>query len=173
MEDIKELAIKHGLKCDDIARKIQSVSADDQHKEIIAKTAEHKDMVGKCFKRIGHIPRFGDMNVYYRIISERACNEFRVSALAFCEQPVYWFSYQSSRASRPGDWFLGNFDFDSFCVVEVMADEFSPGEEISREEFDAAMLSYTKRLMDMPWIADHYRGTGILPTDPKWGKKNC
>lgn len=71
--------------------------------------------------------------------------------------------------SPAGNLFLGHFDFDSFIVHEVFITNFiKEATEITEEEYWNAAKNYISELQDLKWTTDHWRFSGVLPSDPKW-----
>lgn len=149
--------------------------------------AEHESYVGKCYYIMvkPYDGMFPEMKKYFKIISARGSNEYRMSALTFYEHPLYWFDYNSSRIGIPGDYFLGEYEFESIQVEDFEAFCFrfkndygwtnlfiNDMTEISTEEYNAAMNKYIEELQSMNWVADHYRFGGKMPSDPDWERKD-
>lgn len=169
----------------DIQRKIKEQTREKEEERMQAVVAEHTVLVGKCFKtRVKpHSGMFPEMWRYYKIISARADNEYRIFALKFDEYPTYWFNYHSSKVGRAGDFYFGNYDFDGITVddfpyychdLKSDTPEAIYGDrliEISLEEYNTAMNWYIKRLQVMEWPADHYRWGNRKPGDPDWERK--
>lgn len=173
------------MEIDEILNEINSLS--DEHKQKILtalrKTNQEKEdttirenvnanrkYVGKCYceDRCSKNGMFPIMRKYYKIISERATYDNYVSALIFYEHPLYWFDYKCSAIGRPGDYFLGNFDFYGFYVDDILTQKLSVMEEITNDEFNSAARKHTDELLGLNWSADHYRFGGKLPTDSDW-----
>lgn len=138
--------------------------------ELRAAIRSHIKLVGKCYKtRVK--PKdglFPEMWKYYKIISERASSEYCVSALTFNEFPVYWFNYQMSKTFRVGDYYCGEYDFESIIIENLNLYNDNDFIEISLKEYNEAMNLYIKRLQMLNWPADHYRLSGALPGEEKW-----
>ena len=175
------------LPTDELNNLMQEIRHQTRVKEeekIRVAVAEHVGLVGKCFKvRIKpHFGMFPEMWRYYKIISTRAENESRISALRFDEYPTYWFDYQASQIGRAGDYYFGHYDFDSiivevfpFCYYDLKGEGHiqirNELTEISLSEYNTAMILYIDRLQEMEWPADHYRFGGKKPGDPGWEKE--
>ena len=144
------------------------------HEELIKKSLKNKDLVGRCFYRYESPGLFPKMKKYYKIISYQSTNEYRVECLTFYEHPTYWFNYKSHLAQQPGDYYLGSFDFSTFRVEDEMARYFLNEDfiEISLDEYNEAIISHAKELVEMPWCANHYRYGNKLPTDPDWPQED-
>lgn len=168
----------------DLMQEIKHQTRVKEEERIRAAVAEHAGLVGKCFKaRIKpHAGMSPEMWRYYKIISARAENEYRVSALRFDEYPTYWFNYKSSKIGRAGDYYFGHYDFDSIIIEDFpfyCYDLHGKGyikvgdglTEISLSEYNTAMILYIDRLQEMKWPADHYRFGGKKPGDPDWEKE--
>lgn len=154
------------LPTDELNKLMQEIKHQIRVKEeekMRAAVAEHAGLVGKCFKaRVKpHFGMFPEMWRYYKIISTRAENENRVSALRFDEYPTCWFDYRASEIGRAGDFYFGHYDFDSIIVEGFplkgeghiqIRDELT---EISLSEYNTAMILYIDRLQKMEWPADH------------------
>lgn len=178
------------LPTDELNKLMQKIKHQIRVKEeekMRAAVAEHAGLVGKCFKaRVKpHIGMFPEMWRYYKIISTRAENENRVSALRFDEYPTYWFDYRASEIGRAGDFYFGHYDFDGIIVeglpfycydYDLKGKEYIKiGDkltEISLSEYNTAMILYIDRLQEMEWPADHYRFGKKKPGDPNWEKES-
>ena len=177
--DIKEaltrLADENNMSLEEIRQELDNSILAERNKECV-KTAEgNKDLEGRCFK-VAHKPHSGlfpEMCRYYKVISCRSENEYRVECLVFDEHPTYWFEYKACRTLRTGDWYLGSFDFDSFRTEDIMARSIREGmEPISEEEFNDAARKYVEELLITKWTPDHFRFGGKLPTDKNWEDPN-
>ena len=171
---------------DEIINEILKLSVDDMEEIKIAvsneihgiydkerkKDAEsHKKYVGKCFvaEERPYYDLFPKMKKYYKVISERACNEHNVSALTFFEHPVYWYNYNSK------DNYFGNYDLESINIDDLFDARlvfnnlvFNNLTEITPEEYNKAMDNYIAELQSMDFPADHYRFGNKMPSDPGW-----
>ena len=169
----------------DLMQKIKHQTRVKEEERMRAVVAEHAGLIGKCFKaRVKpHLGMFPKMWRYYKIINVRAENEYCVSALRFDEYPTYWFDYQDSKINRAGDYYFGNYNFNSIIVEDFPFYCYDLNEEeririrdklieISPSEYNAAMILYINRLQEMEWPADHYRFGGKKPGDPDWEKKS-
>ena len=140
--------------------------------------SSHKSYVGKCYcgEETLNFSMTPKMKKYYKIISERASNQYEMSALIFYEHPFYWFDYQDHKFGLPGNWYLGNYVFDgiqvenfgAFCVSNRINNNIFDLTPISLDEYNAAMDKYIEELQNMEWPADHYRFGNKLPSDPDW-----
>lgn len=168
----------------DLMQEIKHQARVKEEERMRATVTRRIGLVGKCFKvrikpRAGMFP---EMWRYYKIINARAENEYCASALRFDEYPTYWFDYQDSKINRAGDYYFGNYNFNSIIVEDFpfyyydlrekghikVEDRFT---EISLSEYNAAMILYIDRLQEMEWPADHYRFGGKKPGDPDWEKE--
>ena len=167
-----------------LQNELKSISREKEEKKMRAVVDSHMSLVGKCFKtRIQpHSKLFPEMWRYYKIISARANNEYRVSALRFDEYPTYWFDYKMSKIGHPGDFYFGHYEFTSiviedfpfFCDDWKTKGETKVGDkliEISLTEYNEAMNKYIERLQKLNWPADHYRYGNKMPTDEEWERK--
>lgn len=129
--------------------------------------------VGLCYRRTvaPHDGLFPEISRYYKVISERSSNEYRVECLIFDEFPCYWFDYQSSMTFQAGNYYEGHFDFDSFWTDSVMVSSLEKMELVPSEEFDRKAKEYTAALLEMKWTPDHYRAGGKFPGDKGWEEK--
>lgn len=153
-----------------VLSELSRANREKENNQIREAVNANKKYVGKYYCEYEH-PKSGMfpiMRKYYKIISERSSNNYWVSALTFYEHPLYWFDYNSSAIGRPGDYFLGNFDFYGFYVDDIMSKTLDLMEEITEDEFNSAARKYTEELLGLTWKADHYRYGGKLPTDPDW-----
>lgn len=182
--DIEKILELPTDELNDLIQEVKHQTRVKEEEKMRAAVAEHTELVGKCFKmRVKpHSDMFPEMWRYYKIISTRAENEYRVSALRFDEYPTYWFDYQASKIGRVGDFYFGHYDFDSIIVEDFpfycydlkgkghikVGDRLT---EISLSEYNAAMILYIDRLQKIGWPADHYRFGGKKPGDSDWEKE--
>ena len=122
---------------------------------------------------------FPEMYKYYKVISERSSNEFRMEALTFTEHPTYWFNYQHLHNYNYslGDYYNGKFGFTSIEVEDYPFFCYSASggginflTEISLEEYNQALDSYIQELKEIKWNPDHCRCGGKFVTDPSFSK---
>lgn len=166
------------LQKDDVLKVLAALNdreIQQSEEKIIERMSENKQYVGRCYYKETKPNLFPKMNQYYKIISARGRNEYRIPVLTFYEHPTYWFEYESHRVHMPGDYYLGKYEFDSIEVDDVLRSDLSLFTEISNEEYNAAMDNYIKELKEMEWPADHYRYCSKLPSDPGWKTEeiNC
>lgn len=165
---IKDFESKYDVDINDVIDLLYKEKQAKKEKKVKQLVESRRDMVGKCFKKRMKPIMFPEMYKYYKIVSERGENDYRFSVLTFYEHPYYWFDYQSHMIELSGNYYFGEFDFDSFTVESMMHNSFDKTEEISSEEFADAMRKYTEELIELPWYADHYRFGNKLPTDEGW-----
>lgn len=172
-KQLEEFLVKTNLTTDQLKYKLDQKSkvlADNKIKESVK---SHKYLEGRCFVRSYKSDLFPKMNRYYKVLTAQADNEFRVECLVFDERPTYWFDYKTQfNGSSPGDYFLGHFDFDSFFTDSVMIDELLKMKEITIEEYNEAANKYLKELLDLKFVAEHYRFGEVWPTDKDWSKES-
>ena len=180
LNDVEKLYNKYSIDYDGIKNAIDNLARKERHNEIINKTRENLDLVGKCYKLyMGH-SRFPDMYKYYKVLSIQSENEYRVECLTFYEHPTYWFDTKLSIIGVPGNGYLGNFELYTVEVESIMAKDLRNKEyswnhsrkfeEISLEEYNVALRKHYEELINAEWITDHARTCDTLPTDPKWKK---
>lgn len=170
LNKIKELSKENDISLNDISRFISNESKREEDEKLRDRVSENKDLVGKYFYKIRH-PRskmFPEMKKFYHVLSNRSENEYRVECLTFYEHPTYWFDYNAHKIGFPGDYYLGNFEFESFVVDSFMVKDIRSLTEISKEEFDSYAKKYLDELLNLEWLEDHYRWGGVLPKDEKW-----
>ncbi len=168
----------------DILSALRKKEYDNSDRKVRNSVNSHKEYVGKCYYKEVQPKNgmFPSMKKYYKIISERGSNEYRISALTFYEHPFYWFEYNSHKIAYPGDYFLGEYDFNgidvedfgAFCYTGNGGSSIEINEltEISLEEYNLAMNKYIKELQEMEWPSDHWRYGRKLPSDPEWERKD-
>lgn len=142
----------------------------------------HQEYVGKCYRRTVR-PRSGmfpSIYKYAKIVSSRAENQYHMTALTFVEHPLYWFEYQSHKMHFEGDYYLGNFDMVGGIQLESIGffcndlshrgfrQQIERWEEISIEDYNAAMDTYVRELQCSDFVADHYRYGGVMPSSAQW-----
>lgn len=152
---------------------IRHMSRIEGDKKIRDKVHQNEALVGKCFllSNVQINKMFPPMNRYGKVLSARSKNEFRVECLVFNEHPVYWFDYHASKIGRPGDYYLGSFDFQAVWVESLMVRDVEHAKEISLDDFNSAFRQYTEELLQTEWYVDHYRCGGVMPSDVNWGCK--
>lgn len=174
LEEVLKVLHENNVSARDLKHYLEEAVKTDADKELRQKVEANRYLEGKCFVCTTEVdPMFPPMKRYLKVISAQACTEYRVSVLTFPEHPFYWFDYKSSKIGNAGDYFLGNFDFTGIEVTDIMIDNlFTPSlknfSEISLDEYNEALLQFTKELIELPWTADHYRFGNKLPTDPEW-----
>ena len=166
--ELNDFLVRHGMSRNDLSAYLKDMSKQDYEKRMQMQVEKNSDLVGRFFvHKVSH-PMFPEMNRYYRVVSNRCENEYRVSCLAFDEHPTYWFRYRSSKIGQPGDYYLGHYEFESFDVECMMADDIRSMCEITSVEYQKAAEAYLHELMEMQFPADHYRAGNKLPSDPSW-----
>lgn len=135
---------------------------------------ENKHLVGTAYReRVKPDDGiFPEMYRYYKVISERSSSEDRVSCLVFDEKPYYYFLYQNEHPDgwryKPGDDYLGRFDFCPVWVEEIPVENgFEKFKVIEATLFDSEFESMWKKISDLEWIPDHAR-SGKLPEEDGW-----
>lgn len=174
MVEIQKIVKERNISLGDLISISKECMRAEQEDKIKNKVSENEKYVGRCFcvdtkPRSGMFPK---MKRFIKVISERSSSEHRVECLTFTEHPTYWFEYQSHLAGFAGDYYLGNFEFKSFEVRDIMINELDSMQEISSAAFDKHARKYLEELLSTKWYPDHYRYGGILPTDPAWPKKD-
>lgn len=173
------------LSEDDKASLLRSLSTERRRKEserIREAVKSHEKYVGKCYVE-NEKPMSGmfpEMRRYYKVVSARAENEYRMTVLTFPERPLYWFDYQNHRIGLAGDGFLGEYefigietdDFPFFCRSRNGGREIDRLTEIPESEFFEALDAFVEELKKMKWPADHYRFGNRTPADEDWKKEN-
>ena len=167
---IGNLKNKYGLGASEITAILAEEITKEKNEKIHEACEKNAELEGKCFVRRENPAwreSFPEMNVYYKVISSRSEYENCVQCLAFEEHPCYWFDYKAGNG--PGAYYTGTFDFLSFCIEDIQIDKLK--KEISEEEYNEAMYQYMFELIEMKWVPDHNRQTGILPSDAEWTEK--
>lgn len=170
LSDLQRFAEEHNVSVKDIVLEVKHKEKVHNETEMAEKVKANEQLVGKCFYKTIE-PRhsmFPAMKRFYKVISNRSENEYRVECLVFDEHPTYWFKYQAHKIGFSGDFYLGSFEFEAFRTESKMAKDFVNITEISEEEFNEHAREYLNELLETKWIPDHYRYGGKLPTDPDW-----
>lgn len=144
-----------------LASRIRNGSLKRHDAEIRKKTESHAGYVGKCYvKKVKPMSgAFPEMRKYYRVVSERADNEYRMTALTFTEKPLCSFRPRFSKTGLPGDGYSGSFRFDGiqaedvpfFCFSFNGGLEIDSMTEISEEEYFKALDAYVNEIKTMKW----------------------
>lgn len=157
-EALKEFMEKNDISPSDLQEMLRRKSEQDRHNAIKETMEGHKSLVGKCFRYTKQTDRgLPPKNLYIKVISHRASNEWYVTCLVFDEHPSYLFEYQSSKIGNPGDYYLGRYDFTSIRTYEFMTNDVRLTNEISSEEYNAALTRYVDELEHLEWSADRDR----------------
>lgn len=171
-DKILQLCKENNIGLYDLKKMIEDQLEFDANKTLQEEVAKHEYVVGKCYRRKvkPDCGMFPEMYRYYKVISPRAENVYRVSCLTFDEKPWYWFRYNSTRFEHSSDHYEGYFEFDGIYVEDIMFHLLTDGtlEEISGEEYINACFRYCEILLNLDWCADHYRLGNKLPTDDDW-----
>ena len=167
---LKEFANENNISLEDLSGMLRVEATNEINGKIRENVAKNKDLVGKCFyttvKKPSHM--FPEMRKFFLVLSNRSNNEYRVECLTFYEHPTYWFEYNMHKASYPGDFYLGHFEFDGFETDSYLASNIRSYQEISKDEFNLRAKKYLNELLSLNWIEDHYRWGGVFPQDEKW-----
>jgi len=166
--DIDRIYNKYDVDYTTILMALHSKCVEEENQRIRKTCESHKDMIGKCFIEKIKPELFPEMLRFYKVISNQSSNECFLECLIFDEHPTYWFDYQAEPAV--GSWYLGNFDFESFHTEDVFISDLEKMREIGIDQYNQAMMDYTKELVNLPWYAEHYRYGNKWPTDPEWKK---
>lgn len=135
LETIKEIA----MSCDKI---IDQNYEDDVNK----KYAENQKLVGKCYRE-----KLDDDNErFYKVISIKSNNMFRVSCLCFNKKidPEFsnFYRINGSTNDNQGYIIVDTIDIDDPMVVDLIGYE-----EITKEEYNQQMIDYVRRLQNYDW----------------------
>jgi hypothetical protein len=170
-EKIKNFLKENNISATELKQALENMSKEEEEEEIKEIINSNKKFVGRYFvKNNVKKSMFPPMKKYYKIISERAENEYRVSCLVFDEFPTYWFGYISHKSSVPGDYLNGSFDFTGIKTESIMTININSLTEITEEEYNKALKKYIERLIKLEWPAEHYHFGAIMPSDPQWKK---
>ena len=172
-DEIRQFMDRNGVSSEELYSILKDISRIDSDNRIREKVEKNEDLEGRCFCKPTHFggPRFPEVKKFYKVLSARSENEYRVECLIFTEHPLYWFNYNAHMMGSAGDYYLGRFDFCSFAVESVLADKIREMEEITVEEFNGQACTYLGELLGLKWCPDHCHEGGKLPTDPDWLKK--
>ena len=173
-EELKSIAKSHDMSLSEMIEELRSIKRKDEELQYKEDVKKNEELIGKCFYELTE-PRSGmfpQMKRFYKVISNRSSYSNRIECLVFDAHPTYWFEYQFHLKGMSGDYFFGDFEFESFHTEDVLVNELNHMIEISQKKFDEAAKKYLDELLDTKWYADHYRYGGVLPTDPKWPKKD-
>lgn len=170
LRDLDTICAKYDVKKSTISSFIEQLSEDEYMEKMEIEIEKNKQYVGKTYriKTKPINPMFPNMYRYVKVVSERGSWSGCVSCLVFDEKPYYWFEYQAHKLHQSGDYYLGNYEFESFYVEEIRPTDLKKYEEIDNATYKQAMLSFVENLNDLEWTADHYRAGGVMPDDPKW-----
>lgn len=172
LEDINKIYTKYNAEYSDIKNALDSLTIKERYENIIKKSEENIDLVGRCFKKWSKPDLFPEMYKYYKVLSHQSYDQYHVECLTFYEHPTYWFDYVGER----GNYYSGNFELISVEAEDYNAKYIRDGyigvkfEEISLEEYNAAMRKHIEELISLEWTANHARTCNMLPTDPRWKK---
>ena len=149
----------------ELSTSINTLTRNNCHKNIMDTVESHKKYVGKCYILKGYSSH-NDMltgkkpnaNKYFKIISERATNEYHMTALTFPENPEYTFNPHLHKMYFPGDGFCGKITLSGIDVEDVgfFCNDLQHGgqkidqfEEISLEEYNEAFDKFYKQLKEL------------------------
>ena len=173
--NLNDFLLENHMTESDLRCYLESISKNRAKERMEDQVKKNKHLEGKFFvKQLdGKGTMFPPMNRYYKVLSARSENEYRVECLIFNEHPTYWFQYQSTKVGNPGDYYLGRFEFESFSIDSIMASEFDVLREISTKEFNEAANKYLKELLTLNFVNEHYRMGGKFPSDNDWPTKSA
>lgn len=167
-EKIRHFVTVNDIQYNDVLSFLTDESVQEQSRMCKIRACKNTDLVGRYFKTPHKKSLFPVMYRYYKILSYRSENEYRVECLIFDEHPVYWFNSRLHKLPQPGNGFLGRFDFDSFITDSIMAKDIRNMQEITEEEFNGAARKYLEELLELKWTPNHNRFGNRLPSDDGW-----
>ncbi len=176
LRDIEDICRKYEIKKSDISCILDEISQNIQERKLHENIDANKKLVGNAYRQRvkPYYELLPEMFRYYKVISERADYEGRVSCLAFDEKPYYFFEYQNDHPDHfryeCGVWFLGRFEFTPIWIEEIEIfhkDGLSSFEKIEASVFDTELESMWKKILNMEWFPDHSRN-GKLPGEEGW-----
>ena len=144
----QEFCKENNTDMQSVLREIDEQQGEIAKQKRIREFESHKNLIGKCFKNNGK---------YYKVVSIRADNSYRISCLEFDEHPSYYFTKTSQRAFWHCDY-EGYFDFEGIYIDDEIIGKVhgnAPGlvdwEEITEEEYRAALKNYCEELLEIDW----------------------
>lgn len=166
--NLNDFLLENHMSETDLKIYLDDMSKNRAETRIKDKVNQHTYLEGRCFvkKLDGKGTMFPPMHRYYKVLSARSSNEYRLECLIFDEHPTYWFEYQTTKCA--GDYYLGSFEFESFIVDSIMANEIEMMREIPTKEFNEAAKHYLEELLNLKFVNEHYRFGNKFPIDTDW-----
>lgn len=160
-EQISPLMSEAGIDSEDLRVYLENKNRSKCDAKLHDSVELNDALVGKCYRQVLEYADNTSASTvhmkYYKVVSSRSDNQFRVTCLIFDDIPTYSFLYQNDRLWRVGSYFLGNFDMNTIECDSVMITDLVKYEEISIGEYNAALDSYIDKLKKLEFDPDYRR----------------
>lgn len=129
---------------EEISSYCNNIKRINREKELNDKYAENAKLVGKCYRRnmLGY-------NTFYKVVSVKSNNVYRISCLTFDEHPSAEFSKLLQLGwSHPNE---GAIEFDGVYLSDPMVKDIIKWDEISEELYNKYLDEYIAALKTFNW----------------------
>lgn len=141
-EELKQLLSKYNIDINSLKSQIEKEEREEANRQVREICEQNKSLVGKHFTD-------KDRKYFIKVVSERATSAHRVTCIIFPKHPTYNFKNNAHMMFFAGDFYLGKFELTSMKVEEVMAEDIKHLKEITKEEYNQAMVQYTNELCEL------------------------
>lgn len=149
---INEFLKDNNIELCELSGAIDSIQSEEIFEKAKNHIRDNKDLVGRCFVRNSvNINGRNLPKIYYKVISARSENEYRVECLEFKEHPNTRFNKRLRMAFSSCDKLFGSFGHTFFYIESEMAKDIRKYSEISEEEFRNVAQQFFNELMDSKW----------------------
>lgn len=129
---------------EEISSYCNNIKRINREKELNNKYAENAKLVGKCYRR-----KMLGYNKFYKVVSIKSNNAYRISCLTFSEYPSAEFcSSLHFGCSHPNE---GSIDFDGVYISDPMVKDIIKWDEISEELYNKYLDEYIAALKTFNW----------------------
>lgn len=170
MKIIKKFLEDNNLSLRDLQLYVEFETYKNYNEQLRDALKKNSEYVGKCFQQeVEPFHKlFPKIKRFYKVLSERSSNEYRVACLIFDQHIHYWFETNYHKVKQVGDYILGEFSFNPIWTDSIMVKDLKTFKEISIEEYNEGLKSLTNELINTKFTPNHYRFGGILPSDSRW-----
>ena len=125
---------------EEISSYCNNIKRINREKELNDKYAENAKLVGKCYRK---------NNTFYKVVSVKSNNEYRISCLTFDEHPSAEFRKLLQLGwSHPNE---GAIEFDGIYLSDPMVKDIINWDEISEESYNKYLDEYIASLKSFNW----------------------
>ena len=140
-QQFEEWCNEHNTQPEHIRDMMIDKCKQEQEQEIISRYESHRHLIGNYY--------YHD-HAYYKVISIKANNEYRVSCLVFYENPSYNFTPLLHKARTYSDY-EGTMCLDCIYVDDFLVSIIEGWQQISETEYRIAYEHFFNTLYGLEW----------------------